>query len=78
MERPTGTELRIRRQANITSELRCRFDFANLGKPGRFELPGKKSREVRKEMKGGNEATNGSGITHSPSGEHNVGNKMPL
>ncbi len=51
MERPTGAELRIRRQANITSELRCRFEFANLGEPGRFELPGKKSREVRKVLK---------------------------
>ena len=51
MKRPTGAELRIRRQANMTSELRCRFDFANLGKPGRFELPGKKSREVRKVRK---------------------------
>ena len=28
MERPTGAELRIRRQANKTPELRCHIDFA--------------------------------------------------
>ncbi len=32
----------------------------------------------REEMKGGNEANNVSGITHSPSGEPKVGNRQPM